>query len=420
MNDQPNITYLFIGKDLAPKTTGTVESYADMTDGQLAVLNEANAAQDGVDDVTRFRIALRSGTSLLFSPFIEKATITNANCVNYVAPVQQISYIGYDGVSGSFAAINSNVYKVRVELDGSPLAQFGNKRMLKFGVYKSDSAATQQEVAHGILDNLIMNFKEETLAHLHFELINSCPLANDSPLASSDDATIVQGLNTFTVANHFQYDTNTAAVVGDYVRIADSATNAVALTSAVYKVTGISGTTITVDRPILSASGVYDAAHGDLTVIPVASIGSLFGIKVTGIANPFQVGKWKYFVTTFTIDLQDFGATTVTYSTAAVQGVGYGAQIQEDEYLLQGNWGNKYRGDIWAPEFFKNAVATSQYNQLSFNFRLDGGEQLGYRVSQVGTIRLALINDISEDNLILAVFQADTAYFPAATCPDFS
>lgn len=412
---QSNIKHLFVGINAGPKTSGQVTVYTDMTDGHIAFLNESNTAVSTLSGVARFRIVQRSGTRLLYSPYIETAKLGYSSITNTVAPVQQVSYIGYNcNGSGSIQAINSNVYMLRLLIKGHT-KEFGNKQMLKFASYKSDSAATQQEVAQGLLDNLRANFADETLCQIKFEMVNSFL---DAANKLEANATVVQYATTFTATNSGEYGTNVAPVVGDYVRFG-SIGGGTALTDAVYRITALSlastTMTFTVDRPIQVATGTYATATADAEIIPAASLLN-FGIKCTGVANPFQVGKWKWFVTEFEIQTQDCGTTTITYTTAANQGKGYGAQIQEEQYLLQGNWGNKYRADEYAPSFINDAVETTQYNMINFGYRMDGGEQLGFRVTSPAEVMIALADNTSNNNLVLDVLQTITGF----TASDFS
>lgn len=409
-------------KDVDPAAhSGLVDLYSDLSDGELVILNESNTIITDITTVQRFRFCQRSGTSLLYSPYIDRSLIVSAHTRVGTAPVQQISYIGYNGSSGSIQAINSNVYMIRILLKGQT-KEFGNKQILKFASYKSDSAATQQEVAQGLLDNLIANFADETLVSLKFYMRNAAALNSGDDF--DGNFIVVNGTKTATAASSGQYN-STDIAVGDYVRIGATTTTAVAVaTSNVYRIMSITGTTtktITFDRNIEEASGTYATGSNYTQVIPAASLGN-FGIKIVGQANPFQVGKWKYFVTEFEIQLQDCGTTTVTYDTAAVQGVNYGAQIQEEQYLLQGNWGNKYRADEWAPSFINDAVATTTYQTANIRYRLDGGEQLGFRVTSPAEVMIAFASQspYTHANTFLGYLQADSTHFPTATFPDFS
>lgn len=78
----------------------------------------------------------------------------------YVAGANQVDYIGYNGTTGSIDVIDDNVYKVNITIVGTDATDF-SRRTIKHGVYKSDSAATQEEIAAGLTNSLITNFSRE-------------------------------------------------------------------------------------------------------------------------------------------------------------------------------------------------------------------------------------------------------------------
>lgn len=416
--EQNKVAHIFVMKNVAPKTSGQVENYNSFAaDGTMAILDENNNALSDVTNYSRFRIAQRSGESVLYSPFIEKAKLVRAIKTPYSAPANPVHYIGYNGSTGSIEAINSNIYEVRMLLH-SNFKTFGNKQMLKYGIYKSDASATQQEVAHGILDNLIANFKRETLINVQFDLVNSCGLGSD--YATDNNVTVVKGVKAVTIATAATYDTGTAIAVDDYIRLSDtSATTAVALTDQVYRVTSISSLTLFLDREVTNASGTYTAASGSATIIPAASIAN-FGIKVTGIAYTFKVGVWRYEVPKFDIYLQDFGSTAVTVSTAAAEPKGYGAQIQEMEYFLRGNHGNKYKLGIPVPTPTVDATATVGYNQLILQYYDIVADNNGMELKAPKDIIIAFLEaSDTHPNAFLHVLHSDTTNAVTAACTDW-
>ena len=417
MYTQNNVAHLLVanGESALPAAGTVIGNYADVNDGAVFVTNEQNVVLAATDiepgDVVGnyYRFWQRSGTSLLCSPLIPRSGITSAKARLYTAPVQQVTHVGYNGTTGSIRVANSTVYMLRLLLK-THTAQFGNKMLWKHGVYKSDTAATQAEIAQGLCDNLNMNFANETLANIQVGLINSAPVVTANHL--DYDATVVQYSNTFTVATAVTYDGN-ALAVGDYIRLILAGTTTVS--TPVYKVTGISGLTVTVDRPIIAASGTYHNAGNDSEVIPAASLGD-FGLVFTGIAmTTHRAGFIPWEVTEFEIVLQDFGATELVYTTAAVQGFGYGAQIQDMQWELFGNWGNKNRNDVFAPAPIVDAVATTGYNQIVISWTNPTGHTLGHQYSAKGELIIAIpVSTATYHNTLVDILQGDTAHFTFA------
>lgn len=361
--NQKNVLHVLVGKYLAPKSSGSVTELSDLTDGQMALLGPGNAVLTSFHATNPMRIVVRVGDSLLYTPEFRKANVSK-QATAYVAPVQQVTYIGYNGSTGSIQAINNNTYMMRILMQ-STLAQFANKQMLKFGAYGSSASATQQEVAHGILNDLLIQFKNEPHKLIDFSLINSAAVTAGNKLEAN--ATVVNGINTFTATNSGEYGTNVAPVVGDYVRIG-SVAGGTALTSSVYKITGLSGTTtktFTLDRNIIEPSGTYATATADVEIIPAADIAN-FGIKLQGLAKPWALAKINYEVSTFETYLQDFGTTVITNDTAGKPGTGYGKQIAELEWFAQGNWGKELRKEsgMADPTQFAAASSTGAYYQI--------------------------------------------------------
>lgn len=173
-----------------------------------------------------------------------------------------------------------------------------------------------------------------------------------------------------TVFTAFEYATNTDTVVGDYIRIGASTTTATALTSNTYKVSAISGNKLTLDTPVMEATGTYAAGSGYIEVIPSATaIAADFGIKIVGISrvtyDTWRVGVTKYYRNAFKVGLENFTDTVVTYSTAAADGIGQYYQVAEAEHFDYGHQGKYLRVGNPSPEFALNATSGKSYDCIS-------------------------------------------------------
>ena len=429
MNSVNNVKHVFVIKEVATqvKTSGVISSYADIAyDGEMAFVDEKNEAVSDISTLSKFRIVQRSGTKLLVSPYIKRTSVFNSRTTSDVVATQQVTYIGYNGSSGQISAVNSNDYIINLWMK-SRTTQFGDKRMLKHGIYRSDATATTTEVAFGLAGNLVANMKRDPNKLIQIDVVNNATVTTGNGWASNHNATVVKGLDTITVGTNCQYATSTELAVNDLVRIG-SVGGGTTLTSSVYKVIKlVSGTVFQVDRPVEQASGTYAGSTNDMEVIPYASIGD-YGIKLTGLSQVsyFVPGQFEDYLVEFTAELVNFSAAdTVTYSTAANPGKGTYSQVATLEWMHQSAWGKSLRLGIPPPTAIANAVAGTAYDIISFQYRnSEGTSILGVNPDSVGEIIIACAvasgTTHTQPNAVLDVLRADTTYFPSGTCPNFS
>jgi hypothetical protein len=104
--------------------------------------------------------------------------------------------------------------------------------------------------------------------------------------------------------------------------------------------------TLTLDIPFQGAD--VSIAIGSTEYIAAADVAtSEMGVKITGVASEFDTGKMHYYPgTSWSLNLRDFGTTTLTNSVAQDPGKGVYEQVAELEFFMQGNGGNTMR----APE----------------------------------------------------------------------
>ncbi len=392
---QNDVMQLLILKDVGsgsptPSGASTIVEASDtyLLDGEIAVTNAHNIVLDASTVLTDDLVAMsgikfiqRSGTELIHSDMIKVDNIRSINGTPTAAAVEQVSHIGYDGatVGTEIEAVNSKLYVVRVNLLETDITGFGQEVILN-SPYKSDSTATQDEVALGVALAMSRTMRRQAQRPIKVEMLNSATVTAGNDFLGN--STVVNGASSFTntesgaTGDGGVYATSTAIVVGDYVRIGTVA-GGTALTSGVYKVTAISGVstalaTITVDRPIEAATGAYAAGTSDIEVIPAATaIAADYGIQLTGIARDFGVKKYKYSKVSFKVGLdtsESFGDTDVTYTTAMSLGVGTYEQVAQLEYELLGNSGNVYRGDFMYVAERADAVSGESYDMIGINF----------------------------------------------------
>ena len=424
MYNQKNVLHMIVGTADAAPATGTVQTYADLTDGQVAIVDDRNVCLTSgtFAAATKFRIMVRNGTSLLMTPWVTKSTITGAKATSYVGTTQQVTYIGSNGTTGSITAINNNDYITRIVYKNRQ-STYGNKQMIKDAPFVSSGNATQLEVAQGIEDSLIANFKREPIPQIQFDLVADTAL--DTAYDITHNITVINGSAVINVATDLTYNTSSGTLaVGDYIRMALTNTTC-ALTNPVYKVIAIDTLAVTLDRPVVSATATYTDAQDSTQVIPAATaLTSNWGIKCTGLSTA------AYFVPqSFDPEYVEFSITpinyavgdSITYTTPFNPGKGTYRQMAEIFAFAQGNWGKENRLGIPVPIPLTGGMAYGDtFHMLSFAYSNSTTRGIGIKEHSMGEIILALKVHVVNNNYVLDIFQADTTYFPATPCADWA
>jgi len=463
MQSQKHLVRTFVAKDTNNLTYGAlINDYSDMADGQIAVIDNDNktvgisAATNTITGKTVVRLVCRRGTELFYSPFITKATVA-AKIVETAAAVEQVTYIGYNGASGSIDTTTSNEFFIKV-IDQSTIDSDRINRWTAQYVSKASTseATISQNLTWSLLENMNKTIGSYPKTMFKISRINSNALvsANDfvngikvvngynvivgaakitlTGTSGTANVTGIGGLTklaTFdtnltttatnfvtahaaaylavgvtltssttsliftpttaydyladpvitnattdlagTVFTAFEYTTNTDAVVGDYIRLGATTTTACALTSSVYKITALSGNKITLDIPIVEATGTYAAGSAYHEVIPAATADAAdFGIKIQGISrftyDTYRPGYTRYYKNKFIVGLENFTNTVVTYTTAGYDGIGQYYQVAEMEWFDYGHQGKYLRVGNPSPEFSLNATSGKSYDCISF------------------------------------------------------
>lgn len=175
--DQKNISFCLVGKNLSEVTNATLVNSPDtLSDGQIALLTKDNASFASgslvATDVVRF--VQRSGNELIFTPWFK---VGDATCAlsGYTVSSEQVSYIGYNGTSGSIDVINNNNYVIKIHLKDFNRGSIYEK----FGAYKSPtSGTTQAAVAKGLFESLVRQFANEPVKLINFERTSNGTLAD--------------------------------------------------------------------------------------------------------------------------------------------------------------------------------------------------------------------------------------------------
>lgn len=155
--NQKNVKYLILGKANADfMAAGTyIHSAADMTaDGYLAIVDEKNYTVSGNKTSGKYRFAQRVGDKVIFSPFFDVAKIRGARQVAGTFATEQVTFAGYNGSEGTLGAANSSDYIIAAFID-NVRTNFNNSPTVAHWSMKSSSAATDSEVAEGLLESFL-------------------------------------------------------------------------------------------------------------------------------------------------------------------------------------------------------------------------------------------------------------------------
>ena len=338
----------FAGADLARSagaTAGTLASPGILADGEIVITDASNVILSTATVLTTntpIKIVMGRGTTenLWESQLFTYNDITNYTGTAYSAKVQQVSYYGFNGVTGvgSFQAINNNYYSLVVsfyELVSQEASALMNPIIVD---YLSDASATQEEVALGLYYNLVRQLSYWTRRPILAELINAENVAVIAPGANitwTQGSPIVSCLNTAGFA------------VGDYIRLG------LGVNDAVYKITAIAvNTSFTVSTPLQTSGTLLAAAWEGITAANATAAN--FGIKVTGINQPFILDSRPYGLVTFQIGISGGGTTNLSYQVGAFIGHGTYEQMRT---LEAASWRNQ--GQIFVyTEFPPTTVLT--------------------------------------------------------------
>ena len=319
------------GADLSSIVAGTIIPIGDNdialdNDGQTIVQNPNSTS------LSTFKFAQKTSTGIThFSDNFKVKDIIGISFAPYLAPVEQVSYVGYNGTSGAINAIDYNEYILSLIYKHDDM-MWSEQINIKPYLVTTESGAKASTVAI----QLAKQINADSFSKVTTDAVCSATVTSGNGWASNHDATVVNGSTNITVGTSLNYATSTELAVGDYVRIGTIG-GGTALTNSVYKVTAlVSSTVFTVDRPITQASGTYAGATDDMEVIPAATAeAASWGIKFTGLVLDWIAkGVFPYKQVAFDLTLKGFGSTTQS-TTAATYPMGYYKQVSDLEWFSQ-------------------------------------------------------------------------------------
>ena len=381
---QRNIATMLVAKSVAAtanlKSKNIQEVKSSIAVGEPVVVSMGGVVVDATGTLpTEFRVGVKlTDGDMKFSDTINSKMVKKVTVQKYVAGANQVDYIGYNGTSGAIDVIDDNVYKINMYIVGTDALDF-SRMTVKHGVYKSDSNATQGEIAAGLTQSLISNFSREGMKLkygtdiIKFDRVNSATGAE--ALGASDTLVGIKGSKYVTIVETggtLPY----LFVAGDYLRLGTT------VTSPVYKITATTVTTadggvLTLDIP-LQESVSYSGTGAAMYITAAAAAAGNFGIKMTGAEYPYSAFKLGYGRSSWRMGLDDFGSTTITNSVAMSLGSGEGKAVNELESWISLNRGNWYTNAVAVTYPVLESATSSNYALIHIQYTDDYVTELGH------------------------------------------
>lgn len=430
---QWTVPKLFVGKNGAntlTAPTNAITSLNSITAQDIYFIDADGGATHGnildattIASVSKFSVV---GNSLnqdgTLKPFISepinRTSIKKAAKDAYTAPVQQVTYLGYDGTAttpnNDLAVTNSNNYRLNISLKvDNPISEFKEPFGPVFGALTGFAATTPTldeklnyiwqfvKVVNGdtTQSNFFANSKKRTGLSTY---INAELVSDATGTAFTNAVTIANGSTTLTSTAH-------GRTAGQFIRI--GATSATVTTNGIYKIASITdANTLELESPYkgTSLSAVAAAAAHTLAV------NSKVGIRLTGKDVPFARYSQKMFVrffSSFLLDNDTRNSTTggsqfaATTPQIGVNGSGTPDLIKEKEisywgYLGFFNYGN------WPP-IEPNTYSTTglTYDIYSIEFNQFGESDFDV-ARKLKTVELALVTGSSQNTALGLVVAA--------------
>jgi hypothetical protein len=359
-----NSQSLLIGKNIASSASQVItpSGAGYLVDGEIVVLDQDDnvMAPGTVYSQSQYiKIVQRSTSGGVGDVLIQSDRIDGANVIAYSgksfsAAQEQILHVGFNGVSGAIDDAGTSDYVLRLTFnqDKTIWSHYSNTRIFR---YPPDSTNLQREV---------VEYFAPALAHDPFTKKGLIVerLASPASVVGGDAGitwTFTKGSKVATTSGA------TALVAGDYVRAVVIGSDAA--TFPVYRVVSVSGNNITLDQEYQGASGTIVAPAYILNA--TASLSSTnFGLQLTGIAQSFIVGKFKYLKVQFDVTLKDFGTTPLVRTQESLRGTGTFQEVGELEWFSYGFEGAVDRFTDSSPDIKKDTLANTNYDLLAIEY----------------------------------------------------
>jgi hypothetical protein len=376
-------------------TAGTVATPANIAKGEIVVTDLANVVLDTTTVLTapQIKVIMGRGAGI---PFVESKPLKTTELKSYAvkayeAKVQEVLYYGYNAATGvgAFDVINNNFYDLNISLYNIWGTEASSLYIPVGGSYQSTSTATEEEIANGLYKNVIGNTSRFTPPIVLVELVSSA-----AGVAVSDAVIIQKGAKSITGAATLA----PAVSVGDYVRLGSQSTT----TDPVYKITATDGVSvITLDVPVQA-----DFSGNAFQVVAATAQAGAFGIRFTGVNQPFILDSRPVFMVEFQGGLKNGGSTPIVKEVTPYLGNGTYELCRQEEAASWRNQGILYNYTEFPPIAIPSDLnPTGVYSTLNLGWGRDN-KTLLTTGNFIGNVMLALEIDtlgtpnVYSDNIV--------------------
>lgn len=425
LDSKNNIKSVFIVPAQSAVATGTKMVPGATTTGSVVITDMSNVVlttgtgTNGVQNYSKIKIIKDRGANLpLQQVVLDLADVKAVSAVSGAPSTEQVTYIGYNGTSGALTAASNSFYEIKLEHVPNAFAYGKRPANYKYGTFQS-TGATAVDIATGLVKSLVQNFvpNRNTDWRVFAELTNN----------TSAKATAGTGTLTFTkwskIVKASALAATSAVVVGDYIQSV-ATVETVGIYKVVAKNTNTGDLTLDIAYNGETITGV-NAATNIRTAS--ASIGTDWGIKITGVKQKYDVNRWRQYdkVRFNTFINEPFAATPVT-TTAAFDGIGVYEQAANDEYISWGDEGQVFVDQV-PPLFREQDAADTQYNPAVISWvdplpsLIGAGENKGQVIMYFAGALVAGVFTpaVGTQANIVSVFNSWRASsFPATNWPD--
>ncbi len=360
VSTQKNTMGVFVAKDVAGTAIASITNdLANLPDGQIIALGEGAAGEvvlpvgGAAGAYPSIRLVTKVGTQLNYSARIFAVDVITFKGVDGVAgTAEQVTFIGYNGSTGSLDASGTNY--ILTYINDWDDQQWSEQKMRKAFDYYSLSA-TQKSVAQSF--SYQVNFDGWRSAMQNVGPQVSAVMMSDGTAASPATAVTASVVNGSDIVTLNAADAG-IQVIGTVLRLGNTNTAATGrgTTVPVYVVIATPSTDSTLSAAQVRIhtffQGTTDATLDLTTDAGIVATNTNCGIRFTGLPLTWSLppyGDWTWKKVTFHFDLTGFGTSTVTESTRASKGQGDYRAVAELEYSAMGNEGALNRSTIPLP-----------------------------------------------------------------------
>lgn len=331
-----NIINVLIGKSVSRTASAQAYDQSNATtflaSGEILVLDNTGveltpgktiADSDWIQIAQGRGATVTDGQTVVKSARIFGKDLLSVTAKSYSAANEQITYIGFNGTSGSIvvSGIGSTTPGFVYVTPRTTNGVFVSHKLQRIYQYASTAALATD---YGAADTIAMAVNAERTRFYKAEVMASSTTsgANDAAVVVTNGSAVIAVPNVVAVP----------AAVGDWIRI--GASNAA--TVPVYRIASISGNNVTLTMPYQGTTGTATCYH----LTSANLISGDMGVKLTGIPFKWKLGFFDYDKSRFDVQVNTaFGTTNLTRSTEASKGNGVYEQVAELErfsYISEG------------------------------------------------------------------------------------